>query len=107
MADQAEPAAAPKAARRIGATPVAGRRVAIRARPAVRQIILVLLALYVVKQIAFVVAFRPFTGHDEVAHYSYLRTVATEGRVPVVPHLDERRAAVESGRPTNEDRLPD
>ena len=40
--------------------------------------------LYVAKQIFSVVAFPPFTGHDEVAHFSYIRTVATEGRVPVL-----------------------
>ena len=107
MADLAESAAATEAVRRVGAAPAVGRRVAVRAWPAVRQFILVLLALYVVKQIAFVVAFRPFTGHDEVAHYSYLRTVATEGRVPALPNLDEWRAAVDAGQPTNEDRLPD
>lgn len=43
-----------------------------------------LLVLYAVKQLVLVVAFPPFTGHDEVAHYAYVRTLATEGRIPVL-----------------------
>lgn len=44
----------------------------------------VLLVVYIVKQALTVVLFPPFTGHDEVAHYAYLRTVATEHRVPIL-----------------------
>lgn len=61
---------------------------ALRGRSLARQFVLVLLTLYLAKQAIYVVAFPPFTGHDEVAHYAYLRTVATEGRVPVL--LEDR-----------------
>ena len=60
----------------------------VRGRPVALRFILVLLVLYLAKQAIYVVAFPPFTGHDEVAHYAYLRTVATEGRVPVL--LEDR-----------------
>ncbi len=70
---------------RTGTIKVAGRWwTALRGRPLVQQFVLVLLTLYLAKQVIYVVAFPPFTGHDEVAHYAYLRTVATEGRVPVL-----------------------
>ena len=81
MAELAEPipATAPRA-------PQAAARLGWRARiggwSALRRFVLVLFVLYVAKQGIFVLAFRPFTGHDEVAHYAYLRTVATEHRVP-------------------------
>ncbi|MDP9364999.1 MAG: hypothetical protein M3Q10_12370, partial [Chloroflexota bacterium] len=81
-------------------------RAAARAWPTVRRIVLVLLAFYVVKQLAFVFGFRPFTGHDEVAHYGYLRTVATEGRVPVLPDMEEWRAELATGRVPQIDGLP-
>lgn len=42
----------------------------------------VLLFVFLVKQLLMVVIFPPFTGHDEVAHFAYIQTVATEGRVP-------------------------
>ena len=64
------------------------RRVDVRAWSGVRRLILALSILYLAKQVIFVFAFPAFTGHDEVAHYSYLRTVATEGRVPVL--LEDR-----------------
>jgi 4-amino-4-deoxy-L-arabinose transferase-like glycosyltransferase len=47
-----------------------------------RQFILVLLAVYVVKQAILVLIFPAFTGHDEVAHFAYVQTVVTERRVP-------------------------
>ena len=84
MAELAKPVdardAAVLAAGRLGAW----RLTNVRAWPAVRRFVLVLVVLYLAKQAIYVVAFRPFSGHDEVAHYSYLRTVATEGRVPIL-----------------------
>ena len=79
-------------------------RADLRAWPVLRRFVLVLLALYVAKQGIYVVAFRPFTGHDEVAHFSYLRILAEEGRVPVIPELDEWQAAVAAGRTPPGDR---
>jgi 4-amino-4-deoxy-L-arabinose transferase-like glycosyltransferase len=46
------------------------------------RFLLVLLAVYVVKQALMVVIFPAFSGHDEVAHYAYVQTVVTEQRVP-------------------------
>jgi len=56
-----------------------------------------LLLLFVLKQMLLVLVFPPFTGHDEVAHFSYIRTVATEHRIPIIPELDEWRAAINAG----------
>ena len=66
-----------------------------------------LLVVYLAKQAIYVVAFPPFSGHDEVAHYAYLRTVATEGRIPVLPDLAAWRAARDDGEEPPFDRLPD
>lgn len=65
-----------------------------------------LLALYLFKQLLFVVAFQPFTGHDEVAHFSYIQLLATEGRVPVLPDVDAWRAEARSSGGTRFDQLP-
>ncbi|MGD9712560.1 MAG: ArnT family glycosyltransferase [Thermomicrobiales bacterium] len=46
------------------------------------RFVTVLLFLFLVKQLVLVVVFPPFTGHDEVAHFAYIQTVATEQRVP-------------------------
>ena len=70
------------------------------------RFLIVLLLLYVAKQVIFVFAFAPFTGHDEVAHYGYLRTVATEGRIPVLPDLPTWQAAVAAGERPPVDGLP-
>ena len=88
MAELAEPVdargATVFAAGRLGAW----RLTNVRAWPAVRRFVLVLVVLYLAKQAIFVVAFRPFSGHDEVAHFAYLRTVATDGQIPVL--LEDR-----------------
>ncbi len=85
MAELAEPIDARGSSVRLaGARVGLGRWTTVRAWPAVRRFVLVLTVLYLAKQAIYVVAFRPFSGHDEVAHYSYLRTVATEGRVPIL-----------------------
>src|SRR5262245_31403293 len=66
-------------------------RLDVRAWSAVQRFILVLAMVYLAKQAIYVFLFPPFSGHDEVAHYAHLRVVAEEGRVPVVPDLDEWR----------------
>lgn len=53
-----------------------------------RRFIIALSGAYLAKQLIMVVLFPPFTGHDEVAHYAYLRTVADEGRLPIL--LEDR-----------------
>jgi hypothetical protein len=44
----------------------------------------VLVAVYIAKQVLTVLVFPPFTGHDEVAHFQYVRVLATEFRVPTL-----------------------
>ena len=66
---------------------------AVRTWPPYRTYLVALLMLFVAKQAFTVVIFPPFTGHDEVVHYAYIRTVADEHRVPVIPELEEWRIA--------------
>lgn len=66
----------------------------------VRRFLHILLLLYVFKEILTVIIMPPFTGHDEVAHYSYIRTVATEHRLPKIPNLEAWRTFQEANKPT-------
>lgn len=68
---------------------------------------LVLTAIYLVKGILSVFLFPPFTGHDEVVHYSYVQTVAIEHRVPLIVDLEAYRAAVQTGTTSQFDLIPD
>jgi 4-amino-4-deoxy-L-arabinose transferase-like glycosyltransferase len=61
------------------------------------RFIVVLLAVFTVKQIFSVAAFYPFSGHDELAHFSYVRTLVNDGRIPVLPDLDAWRAELNNG----------
>lgn len=49
-----------------------------------QRALVLLLVLYLAKQVVTVFIFPPFTGHDEVAHFNYIDTVASEQRVPVL-----------------------
>lgn len=49
-----------------------------------RVFLAALVAVYCAKQVLTAVLFPPFTGHDEVAHYEYVRIVAREGRLPTL-----------------------
>lgn len=49
------------------------------------KFLFLLLALFLAKGIITAFAFPAFSGHDEVAHYAYLKILAEEGRVPVIP----------------------
>jgi 4-amino-4-deoxy-L-arabinose transferase-like glycosyltransferase len=49
-----------------------------------RRFLAVLIAVYVAKQVVTALLFPAFTGHDEVAHFQYVRVVAIEGRVPTL-----------------------
>jgi 4-amino-4-deoxy-L-arabinose transferase-like glycosyltransferase len=51
------------------------------------------MAVALVKQLALVVIYPPFQGHDEVAHLGYLRTLAADGRLPTF--ADELPAELE------------
>ena len=67
---------------------------------------MVLLILYAVKQIFSVAAYYPFSGHDELAHFSYVRTLASEGRLPELPDLATWRAGLNGGDPPPTDEIP-
>ncbi|HWV25390.1 MAG TPA: hypothetical protein VNZ58_14475, partial [Thermomicrobiales bacterium] len=71
-----------------------------------QRCLLVLLAVFLAKGIAITFIHDPFTGHDEVAHYAYLRVVATEGRVPLIPDPDMWKAADAVANPAGFDRIP-
>jgi 4-amino-4-deoxy-L-arabinose transferase-like glycosyltransferase len=87
--------------------PVAWARQAVDLRgwTAIQRFVLVLTIVYLAKQVVYVLLFPAFSGHDEVAHYAYLRVVATERRVPIVPDLDEWRVDFAAGT-ASFDRLP-
>ncbi|MFT4037365.1 MAG: glycosyltransferase family 39 protein [Thermomicrobiales bacterium] len=50
----------------------------------VGRFLLVLLVVFIAKQALTVLVFPPFSGHDEVAHFNYLQTVADEHRAPTL-----------------------
>jgi hypothetical protein len=78
-----------------------------RARwPAATRLIAILLLFYVVKQLFSVAAYYPFSGHDELAHYSYVRTLVTEHRIPVLPDLEQWRGALVGGQAPPTDAIP-
>ncbi|MBA2276407.1 MAG: glycosyltransferase family 39 protein, partial [Chloroflexia bacterium] len=78
----------------------------IRFAPVERKFLYVLLLLFLAKGIVYTLVFPAFSGHDEVAHYTYIRFVAEEGRVPIMPDLGEWQARTARDEPTGEDRLP-
>ncbi|MGC4190731.1 MAG: glycosyltransferase family 39 protein [Thermomicrobiales bacterium] len=53
-----------------------------------RAVLVLLLAIYLVKGLWLVDFHPPFSGHDEVAHYAYISTLVTEGRIPRIPDPD-------------------
>jgi 4-amino-4-deoxy-L-arabinose transferase-like glycosyltransferase len=70
------------------------------------RFVVVLLAVFTAKEIFSVAAFYPFSGHDELAHFSYVQTLATEGRIPVLPDLETWRAGLNGGEPPATDEIP-
>jgi 4-amino-4-deoxy-L-arabinose transferase-like glycosyltransferase len=79
----------------------------VRAWPIARQVILVLSVVFVAKQVLNVFVFPPFTGHDEVAHYAYIRTVASDHRIPILPDVAGWVASGKSSARPDGDYLPD
>ncbi|MBA3450909.1 MAG: hypothetical protein H0T18_06840, partial [Chloroflexia bacterium] len=73
--------------------------------PQASRFIVVLLLFYALKQIFSVAAFYPFSGHDELAHFSYVQTLVTEGRVPELPDLRAWRANLDDGEPPPTDQI--
>ncbi len=73
--------------------------------PLHRRFLVALVLLYIAKALILVFIFPPFSGHDETAHYTYIRTVVEEQRVPVL--LQDPSLAAESPGNTYVDLLPD
>ena len=69
--------------------------------------IALLIFVYILKQLFFVAAFYPFSGHDELAHFSYVRTLVTEARLPVIPDLHDWRGGLQGGVAPPTDDIPD
>lgn len=74
------------------------------ALPIHQRFLAALVLLYVAKALIFVFIFPPFSGHDETAHYAYIRTVVEEQRVPTL--LQDPALAEESPGNTYVDVLP-
>ncbi|HEV2072586.1 MAG TPA: hypothetical protein VGR29_02995 [Thermomicrobiales bacterium] len=56
-----------------------------------QRFLALLLVIFLFKGIIIAFVFPPYTGHDEVAHYAYLEILAEQGRVPLIPDLEEWR----------------
>lgn len=67
----------------------------------------ILLGVFLANGIIIALTAAPFSGHDEIAHYSYLYTMAEEGRLPRIPDLEAWRSARESGTEMSFDQIPD
>lgn len=109
MTQRAEPMStgfAPAARKHSESRALARWWAGVRAWPVARQYLAVLLIIFVAKQALTVVIFPPFTGHDEVVHYAYIRTVATEHRVPIIPDLPEWRESWAAQDTSEFDYLP-
>jgi 4-amino-4-deoxy-L-arabinose transferase-like glycosyltransferase len=85
MADVLTPTFAEQSRVTPAAIPDWRERLDIRAWPLARRVLAALFIVFIAKQMFNVFVFPPFSGHDEVAHYAYIRTVAEEHRVPVLP----------------------
>lgn len=65
---------------------------AIRTSPLERKFLWILLAIFIAKGVLFTFVFPPFSGHDEIAHFTYLEFVAQDFRPPVIPDLESWQA---------------
>lgn len=72
-----------------------------------RTFLWVLLGLFLAKGILIALMATPYSGHDEIAHFSYVRVLAEEGRLPVIPDLEAWREARDSGGDVQFDEIPD
>lgn len=90
-----------------GSNPVFGGASITKPWPAATRFVTLLLVIYVFKQVFTVAAFYPFSGHDEVAHFSYVRELVEERRLPVLPDLAIWRASLTGSEPPATDNIPD
>ena len=58
---------------------------AIRTSSAPQRFLALVLIIFLFKGVIISLVFPPYSGHDEVTHYAYLKIVAEEGRVPLIP----------------------
>ncbi|MGN6030935.1 MAG: glycosyltransferase family 39 protein [Thermomicrobiales bacterium] len=79
---------------------------AVLAASVERKFITILLLIFLAKGVAISFIHVPFSGHDEVAHYTYLEIVATEHRMPIIPDLKEWQAAYQANGTDTADRMP-
>nr|MBA2469325.1 hypothetical protein [Chloroflexia bacterium] len=79
---------------------------AVRTATVEHKFLALLLVLFLAKGVAISFIHAPYSGHDEVAHYAYLQTVAEQHRVPVLPELESWRAAYLDDKSYIHDRMP-
>ncbi len=72
-----------------------------------RAFLWLLLGMFLAKGILIALTGSPYSGHDEIAHYSYVNVMVEEGRLPLIPDLESWREARESGGDTSFDEIPD
>lgn len=89
---------------RAVASRVAG---ALRNAPFEERFLLILLVIFAAKGVIFTFAFPAFSGHDEVAHYSYMKVLMEEGRLPVIPDPVAYSEAYEANEEPEFDQIPD
>ena len=108
--------ATPEAIARPVATPASrpARGIGERAIAAVRTVtipqkfLVLLLILFAAKGVINTFVFPPYSGHDEVAHYAYLKILVEDGRVPLIPDPDEFDARYREDSNYNDwDQIPD
>lgn len=80
---------------------------AIRTARIDQRFILILLILFAAKGVIFTFAFPAFSGHDEVAHYAYMKILADEGRLPRIPDPVAYNEAYAAGEDPTFDQIPD
>lgn len=75
--------------------------------PAERRFLWLLLVLFLAKGVIFTFIFPPFSGHDEVAHYAYIKVMVEEGRLPLIPDPVAYDAEYEASGNPEIDRIPE
>ena len=85
-----------------------GQRIltALRTATIPQRFLALLLIIFVAKGIVITLVFPPYSGHDEVAHYTYLRFIAEEGRPPLIPDLETWTRDYQETGEAPHDKLP-
>jgi 4-amino-4-deoxy-L-arabinose transferase-like glycosyltransferase len=73
-----------------------------------QKFLFLLLVIFLAKGVINTFVFPPYSGHDEVAHYAYLKILTEEGRVPLIPDPDVFDANYREDSEYNDwDQIPD